>query len=276
MTEIELLIKAVESLKPTENIFKDYVFPVVAPFLATLLGAWAGYSASVRKQNRDNNVQKLYILNKLLLQAETCFRCLEAIKENYSESIDSSPLRGMSFGPLVLDCERADTDVSGLVFLTKSFSENTKSIAESRLAFNNLPRIKQIFHNYNQVLAIWEQRNIEVKPICDKLRKDAKAGVVEGDINELFKKIEKEDVAVVCHLSENAIKLTDAGLKELLALMQELPDLARDCFKESFLEEEGGIIRYHNEPSVTDKILKKVPRIDAEASIRVFGADISA
>ncbi len=274
--EIESLIKAIESLKPAENVFKDYIFPVFAPFFATLFGAWAGYSASVRKQNRDNNVQKLNALNKLLLQAESCFRCLEAIKDNYSKTIDSSPLRGMSFVPLVLDCERANTDVSGVVFLTKSFSRNTKSVAESRLAFNNLSRIKQIFHNYNQVLAIWEQRNIEVKPIFEKLRKDAKAGVVEGDVNELFKKIEKEDVAVVCHLSENAFKLTDTGLKELLGLMQELPDLAKCCFAERFLKEEGGIIGYLNEPSVTGNILKKVPDIDVEASIRVFGADISA
>ena len=274
--EIESLIKAIESLKPAENVFKDYIFPVFAPFFATLFGAWAGYSASVRKQNRDNNVQKLNALNKLLLQAESCFRCLEAIKDNYSKTIDSSPLRGMSFGPLVLDCERANTDVSGVVFLTKSFSRNTKSVAESRLAFNNLSRIKQIFHNYNQVLAIWEQRNIEVKPIFEKLRKDAQAGVVEGDVNELFKKIEKEDVAVVCHLSENAFKLTDTGLKELLGLMQELPDLAKCCFAERFLKEEGGIIGYLNEPSVTGNILKKVPDIDVEASIRVFGADISA
>ena len=274
--EIESLIKAIESLKPAENIFKDYIFPVFAPFFATLFGAWAGYSASVRKQNRDNNVQKLNALNKLLLQAESCFRCLEAIKDNYSKTIDSSPLRGMSFGPLVLDCERANTDVSGVVFLTKSFSRNTKSVAESRLAFNNLSRIKQIFHNYNQVLSIWEQRNIEVKPIFEKLRKDAKAGVVEGDVNDLFKQIEKEDVAVVCHLSENAFKLTDTGLKELLGLMQELPDLAKCCFTERFLKEEGGIIGYLNESSVTGNILKKVPDIDAEASIRVFGADISA
>ena len=37
LTEIELLIKAVESLKPTENIFKDYVFPVVAPFFTPVV-----------------------------------------------------------------------------------------------------------------------------------------------------------------------------------------------------------------------------------------------
>ena len=276
LTELEAVVNAIESLKPTENIFKDYVYPVIAPFLATLLGAWAGYTASVKKQRRDNDLQKLQALNRLLLQAESCFHCLESIKNNYSDTIDSSPLRGMSFGPLVLDYEKANTDVSDLVFLTKILDVNTKNINSNRLAFNNLPRIKQIFHNFNQVLAIWEQRNIEVKPIFEELRKEANAGVVEGDVNDLFKKVEKEDIAVVCHLSENGFKFTDDGLKDLLGLMQELPDLAKECFKESFLKEEGGIISYLNEPAVTGKILKKIPKLDKDASIQVFGGDLSA
>jgi hypothetical protein len=277
LTELETLVNTIESLRPAENVFKDYVYPVIAPFLATLLGAWAGYTASVRKQGRDNDIQKLQSLNRLLLQAESCFRCLESIKDNYSETIDSKPWRGMSFGPLVLDYEKASTDVSNLVFLTKTLDVDSKNINTNRLAFNNLPRIKQIFHNFNQVLAIWEQRNVEVKPIFAELRKEANAGVVEGgNINEIFKKVEKEDVAVVCHLSENGFKLTDDGLKELLGLMQELPELAKGCFKESFLKEEGGIIGYLNEPAVTGKILKKIPKLDVSASIQVFGGDLSA
>ncbi len=277
LKEIETLISAIESLKPTENIFKDYIYPMVAPFLSTLFGAWAGYTASVKKQSRDNEVQKLQSLNKLLLHAESNFRSLEAIKDNYSNTIDSSPLRGMSFGPLVLDYEKANTDLSNLVFLTKAFDNNIKNISKNRLAFNNLYRIKQIFHNFNQVMAIWNQRNVEVKPIFEKLRSEAVAGVVEGiDINDLFKKINKEDIAVVCHLTENALKLTDVGLKELLGLMQELPDLAKSCFKRKFLKEEGGILSYLNEPSITGKILKKVPDIDVDASIMIFGADLSA
>jgi len=276
LTELETLVNAIESLRSADHVFKDYVYPVIAPFLATLLGAWAGYTASVKKQGRDNDIQKLQSLNRLLLQAESCFHCLVSIKENYSETIGSKPLRGMSFGPLVLDYEKASTDVSNLVFLTKTLEVDSKNININRLAFNNLARIKQIFHNFNQVLAIWEQRNIEAKPIFEELRKEANACVVaDANVNELFKIVEKEDVAVVCHLSENGFKFTDDGLKELLGLMQELPELAKGCFKEVFLKEEGGIISYVNEPTVIEKILKETPKLDEAASIQVFGRSVT-
>ncbi|MBL4797898.1 MAG: hypothetical protein JKY50_10830 [Oleispira sp.] len=276
MSDVEILVKALEQLKPETNIFKDYIYPIVAPFFATLLGAWAGYHASVRKQKRDYEVDRLVALNRILLQAESCFSNLESIKENYRRDIDSSPLRGISFGPLVLDFEKASTDVSKLIFLTKTLSKTTRDIDETRLAFNNLPRLKQILHNYNQVLAIWHQRNVEVKPIFDALREHAVAGVVEGDVEELFKVVDRENIALVCHLSEKAIKLTDDGLKEFLGLMQELPDLARPCFQKKFLTEEGGIVSYLNDPNIIGQIISRVPDLDSQASIRVFGADLSA
>ena len=131
-------------------------------------------------------------------------------------------------------------------------------------------------HNYNQVLAILDQRKQEIKPIFETLRVEATGGVVEGDVEDLFKKVNREEVAVVCHLSENAIKLTDDGLKELFGLMQELPDLAMPCFNQSFLEEEGGIVTYLNDPNVTGRILNRVPILDSETSLRNFGTDLSA
>lgn len=275
MNEIDVLVSAIESLKPSVNNFKDYIYPVIAPFFATLLGAWAGYAAAVKKQSRDNDVRKLQSLNRLLLQAENCFRNLEAIKDNYAGSIDGNPLRALSFGPLVLDHEKANTDLSDLVFLTKSLNVDLKNIETGRLAFNNLTRIRQIFHNHNQVLAIFEQRNIDIKPIFKKLRTGKTSGVVEGDAADLFKKVGREEVAIVCHLTEMAFKLTDAGLKELLGLMQELPELSKVCFDKKFLKEEGGIVMYLNDPNVTGKILKRVPTIDKKTSINIFGDDIS-
>jgi len=54
--EIESLIKAIESLKPAENVFKDYIFPVFAPFLQPFLG----HGLVIQHQSENRTVIIMY------------------------------------------------------------------------------------------------------------------------------------------------------------------------------------------------------------------------
>ncbi|MEH6519218.1 MAG: hypothetical protein V7742_21270 [Halioglobus sp.] len=273
MEEVQGLITAIEGLKGSPSIFKDYVFPVIAPLASAGFGAWFGYQAAGRRQGTIDEVKRLHILNRWVLEAEGCFRNLESIKLNYSPGIGNNPTRGISFGPQISDYLRANTDVSDLVFITKTLDRDIKKLDQTKLAYNNLPRIRQIFHNYNQVLTMWEKRNELLIPMTEKLRPHTRAGLLELSLEELFQVIPREEVALICHLTETALQYTDDGLIEMLGFMSEFPDLVKDTIDAKVRKNEGGVMSVLNDPKVTGMIVKRIPPVDEEAAIQVFGRE---
>ena len=54
--ETELLVRAIESLRQDENLFKDYIFPIASAFFSALLGAGVAYFTL--KYQEDIKIEK--------------------------------------------------------------------------------------------------------------------------------------------------------------------------------------------------------------------------
>jgi len=91
--EAELIVKAIESLRPENIWYKDYLFPVVSSFLSAILGAFVAYFTLQYQDKIKSEREKLNICNDWTLAIEGLFQSLIAFKGNYYEKMSRDPFQ---------------------------------------------------------------------------------------------------------------------------------------------------------------------------------------
>ncbi|MCE7608561.1 hypothetical protein LZS97_00215 [Vibrio fluvialis] len=151
--EINRLIDAIVSLKTSTDIFKDYVYPVLTSLSTTLLGFMVAIFTIKYQNHIEKEKEKAKIINTISLLALEARSNFITIKRNYSNSVSSNPFqRLMNVNHIPINDSRIDVEASHLALIS---NQTTFSGGY----WEQTPRIKAMFNNYNYIVKLWLERN---------------------------------------------------------------------------------------------------------------------
>lgn len=268
--DTESIVKAIESLKPASNIFKDYLFPIVSAFFSSLLGAGVAYFSFHYQERLKIEKDKMNAANQWTLIAEGALSSLIAIKANYHGKLTEDPIQRAFQIPTILGSSKPIAEeLTVLSFVVPK--SNRKS--NSNPKWSQLPLIRTMIINYNCLLEIWEERNLRARPIREKVMQrfpnKALADINIDQIAEITECVGIINLLSLIDLTEKIIKLTDDIIVELSDFLLNFPKLAKSLIKKDKLKKYGSIIEYNNE-NILEFIIKS-PEVNYLALSKVFG-----
>lgn len=270
--EIELLVRAIESLRQDENLLKDYIFPIVSAFFSALLGAGVAYSVLKYQEDIKIEKDKMDISNKWTLIAENALASLVAIKTNYINELNDNPIQRALKVPTILhNAKPINEEVLDLIFLVPKKDDE---IAQD-IKWRGLPRIRSMISNYNFLLSVWEKRNVVDRPIKVKLHQDySEVAFVEVSKEQVIDSVGIHSLIELVDLTQRTIKSTDELIIEFHDFVINFPDIAKGIIKTGKIKKYGSIITYKSEenPNLLEK-LEKAPEVDYEVLSELFGID---
>jgi hypothetical protein len=271
--EIESIVKAIESLHQATNPFKDYLFPLIAAFFSSLLGAFVAYFTISHQDKITLDKERVHIINDWVILADGAMQSLISIKKNYHDKLTANPFqRTLATRSSINSAQKINKNVSELSFIIPNEGD-TEAI---QVKWRQLPRIRAIIENYNFVLDLWDKRSEVGRPLIEKILKDhtnlAYAGVTQ---EEIFKSVRPADFIVLIDLTENAINFTDDFIIELNDFITEFPKIGKSFINAKALKKHGPIISYKNKgnPKLAD-LIKKVPAVDFTILAPLFGLTV--
>jgi hypothetical protein len=261
--DLQILIQAIEKLKPEDSLIKDYIYPIVLAFVSAIMGGFVGYLGILKRSYQEDEKAKINATNKLLLAASDCFHNLLAIKLNYQGKLTDKPLQRLfCVPPILMYHSPFNPEFAGLFFLAKESSKIAKILTPEEMqdSFTNIPRIKLIFENYNTALEMWKTRNELVPPIFKEIVSDHSAtGVAKVNFQDVVKSIGYAKIAQLINLNEQVLSITDDLLADLMKLMNELPKIAKPLISKSVMKKYGDIFRFEFNPQIQATALNRVP-----------------
>ncbi len=141
--DMQLLVKAIESIKPEGNLIRDYLYPIVLAFVSAVMGSLLGYYVILKRAQDEAEKVKIDATNKLLLEAIDCFHDLVAIKGNYLGKLSDKPAQRLVCVPPILMHHRpSNPEFAGMYYLAKNVSKLFKNhtFQETQDNFANIPR----------------------------------------------------------------------------------------------------------------------------------------
>ena len=255
--EVELIVKAIESLKEESNPFKDYFFPIVSAFFTSLLGAGIAYFAFRHQEFIQVEKEKMNAANKWILIIEEAFSSLIAIKANYHGKLTVNPVERLSRVPTMLGSSKSiDEDLSSLSFVASKSSNDAK--------WNQLTRIRAMVNNYNNLLDIWVKRDQIERPAKEKIiREHSDKAIAEVNTEQVMKCVGHVTFVSLLELNERAIKNTDDLIVELNDFLLNFPPIAKSLIKTKRLKQYGNVLTFWNsENEELLDLLNKSPEVD--------------
>jgi hypothetical protein len=259
--EIESIVKAIESLQQESNPFKDYIFPIIASFFSSMLGAFVAYF-TLRHQDRIQlEKARIHTVNDWLLLVEGAMSSLISIKSNYHGDLKSNPFqRTQKVRSLIHSTKNIEKNISSLSFIIPK-KDDAKAKEEK---WRQLPRIRAMIDNYNFIIELWNKRNELEKPIKEKIIKDyAELVYAEVTREQIFESVSPADFIVLIDLTERAIKYTDDFIVEFNDFMTNFPEVAKSLIKNKYIDRYGPIITYKSDenPKLL-ALIEKEPEVD--------------
>lgn len=256
--ETELLVEAIKSLQSEPNHFKDYAFPIASAFFTSILGAAIAYLTLKHQEGLEIEKEKMDVTNKWTINAEEAMQNLFAIKGNYHGELSADPIERLTSIPSILfNMKPLAEDIHGLSFIVPS-SEGAKGEAHK---WNQIPRIRALVSNYNNLLQQWEYRNT--------LNNQFKSSVIEKfknkDLmtltsNERVQALSPASLVALIDINERVIGLTDDIILELDDFVTNFPEFAKRKIQIKRLKRYGSIFVYakNGNPHIL-QMLKKSP-----------------
>lgn len=268
--EIDLLIKAIESLQQESNIFKDYMFPIVSAFLSAVLGAGVAFITMKRQDLIQIEKNKIDVCNQWILNIENARLHLTAIKQNYHGNLTDDPIKRFFQIPSILikPFFLAD-DLSGLAFIAKK----SKKIKIENEKWLQLTRISVMVQNYNSLINIWEKRNNLERPLRERLLKESSSkAYAQIDYQQIVSIIGLADLVALIDLTELAVKNTDDLIIELYDFLIKFPKLAKPFIKKNIIKHYGSILTVEpNDNPMFYDILKRSPEVNCDILSELIG-----
>ena len=272
--DMQLLIKTIESLKPENNLIKDYIYPIILAFVSAVIGSLVGYYIILKRTQEEAEKTKIDATNKLLLEASDCFHNLQAIKHNYLGKLTADPVQRLACVPPILMHHRpSNPEFAGLFYLAREASKNfnNRTFQETQDDFTNIPRIKLIFDNYNTALEMWKTRNVLVPPIFEAIvASNSATGVAYVNFDDVVNSVSHAKIAQLIDLNEKVISLTDDLLTDFMKLMIELPKISEPLISKKVMEQYGKVFKSEFNPKTQEIVSSKVP-VNADALNKILG-----
>jgi len=271
--ETELLVHAIKSLRQDDNLFKDYIFPIVSGFFSALLGAGVAYFTLKYQEDIQIEKEKMDVANKWTLISENALASLLAIKTNYENELNDNPIQRALKVPTVLhNAKPINEEVLDLIFLVPKADDKRAQ----DLKWRGLPRIRSMVSNYNFLLDVWEKRNSIDRPIKVKLHQDySDVAFVEVTKEQIIESVGIHKLIELVDLTQRVIKSTDELILEFHDFISEFPDIAKNIINTKKIKKYGSIITYSSEgnPKLIEK-LEKVPEVNYEILAELFGINV--
>lgn len=242
--EIQLLVDAIKSTKPENNLFKDYIFPIATAFFSSLLGGAIAYFTLKHQDNVQFEKEKLNTINKFMIIGTEATQTLCAIKSNYFEKINDNPFQRMLKTPPIMgEYSKIAESLSGLYFISPKM-ENGKP---NHSKWSQIGLIHALFKNFNLALNIWEKRNELDMRVRSKLLTTYSNEAFGSVTEEMIRKtIPAVDLIQLIDLTEQAIKLTDDLIIETNDFLENFPTLAESKVKMRIIRRYGTILKIKN------------------------------
>lgn len=268
--ETKLLVDAIESFQRDSNHFKDYIFPLVSGFFASILGAGVAYFTIRYQDNSQIQKDRVQSINDWMLSAEGASQSLISIKSNYHGMLTSNPFqRTMEVRSLIGDSKKINKDLTQLSFIIpRKNKPDTHNIK-----WRQLPRIRAMIHNYNLIIDMWNKREEIERPIKEKLMHDySELAFANVTREQIFSSVGISNFTVLMDITERVLILTDQILIELNDFLENFPEIGKSLVKEKYRDRYGPIITYSsiNNPKLLN-LLEETVEVDYAILAELFG-----
>ncbi|WP_432461924.1 hypothetical protein [Citrobacter freundii] len=290
--DAEIIAKAIEALKPTQDYLKDYIFPVTLAFFSALLGGASAVYINKRQDfknvTKENFVSSLQIYNL----AHECLSNLVAIKVNYQHIESDEPLIRANQIPTLLTKLDDITYNTQTLYFIKPIRTANKSLLERcywnikhhilkkkievpdykqlRNSWRNTVRINAMFSNYNEIMRIARFRNDlneQVKHLVSQASREQSLPI---------EKIQHILGANLCggyvDVTESFIALTDYVMVELYEFLLKFPEIAESNIELRKIKELGRLPVVENREVAFLQSMKPIVKPDYKKLAKYTGA----
>lgn len=280
--ETDLLVHAIESIKPENNLFKDYIFPLIGGFISAILGFGVAY-LTVKHQEEIQTQKdilliekdKMDIANKWTLLAEDALASLMALKYNYINKLNDNPIqRAFTVPAIIFNARRINEDILGLTFIVPKKDDK----ASHDIKWRQITLIRAMIKNYNSILDMWDKRNEIDRALKIKLNTEHPETSYPGISKEVIVDCVGEvKLLELIDLTERAIKFTDDILIELDDFLNNFPDVVRPLIQAEGLEQYGSLLSYNiDDNPVRIEQIQRIPDVDFDMMSELFHQDVEA
>ncbi|CNI06580.1 nuclear transport factor 2 family protein [Yersinia massiliensis] len=276
----DAIVEAIESLRPTTDYAKDYLFPVALAFGSAFFGGLSAVYINkiqgLQRIARDNLVTSI----QAVALAQDCISHLVSIKANYIDIDSDEPLaRAMAFATIVTKFEDVTFSTNGLYFIRSIPTANktcfesiawkikhrilkmkvkTPSPEELRKTWRNSVRVGAMFGNYNEAMGLLRFRNELSEQVKEKIPLDSNGLTLEKFQIILGHKL----CGGYVDITESSIALIDNLIVEFHHFLLEFPAIAASNIELSRIREWGGIPTYENKQESYLKCLEPIIKPD--------------
>lgn len=274
------IVKAIESLRPTADYVKDYVFPIAMAFASAFFGGlsavYINRKQELQKIARDNLVTSI----QAIALAQDCLSNLVSIKTNYLNIDSDEPLiRASNVTTIITKFDDVTFQTNTLYFIRQIPTANKKileslkwkfkhrilrmqiktpSSEELRRTWRNSVRVGAMFGNYNKAMGMLRYRNILNEQVKDKVSIYSDTLTLEQVQIAIGKKL----CGGFIDITESSIALIDHVMIELYHFLLEFPAIAESNIELSRVREWGGIPTYENKQKAFLKCMEPIKKPD--------------
>ncbi|MGC2866239.1 hypothetical protein [Proteus vulgaris] len=229
---------AILSLKSEANYIKDYIVPILTPFLSAILGYMVARFSFGRSEKIKQTSLNIENGNKVFLKVVDIQDSLIALKLNYFNKIDNDPInRIIGYHYIVSTMASIKVDISSISFLINKFDPNDKT-----KSWYNIRRINMLFENYNTFVVLFNEKNKLSREFQDKI--NAKKGNGEITYAEIFNYGGNDLVPKLISFNEKAIYFLDDLLKESMNFLESYEKIMKSAIDYKLVYKQARIFSY--------------------------------
>lgn len=246
-SKIELLIQAVNDLKGKSTIAKDYIYPIVIPFLSAFVGVMAAKLTFRHQEKVKAEITKVNALNKLIIKMGEARSSLLGLKYNYKDLSETNFIkRALDIPPIIIGEYKVETNASDLSFLVDDDPDYTA--AEYDKTWINIPRVGMMISNYHQVYTMLIKRNelcLEVMSNISAFKvKNGMPNFASMDYDQLIAAVGTENLIAFCDLTQSFIAFLDDVLFEINDFMFNFPEQAKGKIELKLIKGYCKVLKY--------------------------------
>lgn len=223
--EVAELIEAIKSLKSESDFVKDYLIPMITPFVSAGLGFWVASSTFKWQKKRERMDANVKGANHVILSCQSGLQNLMAIKSHYQGELEPEPLQRVGAIPVILgEFRKVDFDVSSVLFTLpeKEGSDNS--------TWRQVPFVQLMFDNYNTLIDMWGARNADFLKVQSLLEVNG-CDLATVTNEEIIKVIGQAQNGKLVDLTQQCVALTDVLIEVFVRCIEEYPGVIKDILE---------------------------------------------
>ncbi|HDX8483129.1 TPA: hypothetical protein RQN45_005233 [Klebsiella oxytoca] len=276
------IVKAIESLRPSTDYVKDYIFPVAIAFASAFFGGVSAVYINRRQELQKIARDNLMTSIQAIILAHDCLNNLVSIKTNYLNIDSDEPLiRFSQFTTIITKFDNITFNSNSLYFIRQIPTAN-KNLIESfiwkvkhrilrmkiknpssedlRGTWRNTVRVSAMFGNYNEAMSLLKFRNELNEQVKDKV-------LMYGHGDDIaFEEVQhilgKKLCTGIIDITETCIALIDHLIVEFYHFLLEFPAVAESNIELGRVREWGRVPTYENKQEIFLKCLEPIKQPD--------------